>query len=225
MALEPQTDGLRPDPTITRGDSAELTSGHMTNAKRFAMGLPPLKPKTLRRGTRTRQTRGRGGASMLPAVPRRCNILVKDADEGTSFGYLKPEITSEGFYGAFQDSQANALEVSFSTPAGDDLTTQLDLFVENAPIPSKSWLGAGLCIWLDGDPEIHAGSWTFAGIGGSENPTPQGSPPEPVGNTASRSKWESAIWNYNPVTREITAQWIKADGSSPGTYLFYVADL
>ncbi|KAG8922872.1 hypothetical protein FRC01_013502 [Tulasnella sp. 417] len=224
MPLEPQTDGLNPT-TTTRGNSAELTPDRMTNAQRFAMGLPPLKPKTLRRGTRTRQGRGRGGASMLPVVPRRCNILVEDTDEGTRLGYLKPEINSDGFYGAFQPNQANALEVSFSTPAGEDgWTTGLNLFVENAPDSSKPYLGGGVFYSQDGNQDIGTGTWTFAGIGGSGTTTELGVPPAPVENTANKSGWETAIWTYDTSTQRITAQWVNADGYNPGTHLAYLPE-
>ncbi|KAG8917236.1 hypothetical protein FRC01_002589 [Tulasnella sp. 417] len=220
MPLELPTDGLKPDrTTTTRGNSGELTSSPMTNAQRFAMASPP----SSQRHFDVVQERDRPEASMLPAV--RCNILVEDADNGISFGYLKPEHTFGGFYGVFQQSQANALEVSFSTPPGDDLATQLDLFVENAPIPRQPYLGGLVFYSRRFEQDISTGSWTFAGIGGSEATTPAGEPPAAVGNTVSLPGWASAIWNYDPVTREITAQWIAVDGSSPRTYLAYLPSL
>lgn len=49
MPLNPPTDGLKPDP-IAPSYSTRPIVGRMTNAQRLSQGLPPLKPRELRRG-------------------------------------------------------------------------------------------------------------------------------------------------------------------------------
>ncbi|KAG9081977.1 hypothetical protein FRC07_014362, partial [Ceratobasidium sp. 392] len=87
-----------------------------TNAKRFAMHLPPLSPRARhhhpqraaphRLGTRV-QAAPRAQTSPLPPVNQECNILVKTEDE--ILGYLAPYFNAFGEYGKFQPDQDGAL--------------------------------------------------------------------------------------------------------------------
>lgn len=90
----------------------------------------------------------------------KCNILVKNADDDTPFGYISPLWTSYGQYGIFQPDQAGSLEVSFSysvdSPDSEDLPSRLDFTTTNGPNPSYPFLGASqffefwaLCLIFD----------------------------------------------------------------------------
>ncbi|KIO30742.1 hypothetical protein M407DRAFT_20269 [Tulasnella calospora MUT 4182] len=214
IPIDPPTDGFKLD-SITPSDSARPIVGRMTNAKRLAMGLPPLKPKALRRGTRAASAR-RSATSMLPPILHKCNILVKNAVDGSSFGYLAPAPGGiNDYYGVFQQSQAGSLEVSFYTSPDDPSPSELDFFAENAPDPSSPYFGAHMFFGIGGR-ELSAENGSLAGIGGDATQTQPGSP--------ATDEWESAIWKYNPITQDITAQWINSDGSSPPTNLVYWGD-
>lgn len=60
--------------------------------------------------------------------------------------------------------------------------------------------------------------------------TPHGSPPAEGDNnsfgdaTGIPKAAESAIWTYDPVTNDLSPQWVNTDGSTPTNYLIYAND-
>ncbi|KAG8984693.1 hypothetical protein FRB90_005157 [Tulasnella sp. 427] len=179
--------------------------GRMTNAKRLAMGLPPLKPKSLRRGTRAASAR-RSSTSPVPPTLHGCNIQAKWTSDGSFIGYLSPTLDSRGRYGAFQATQAGALEVQFYAQ-DDECSDELDLVAVNGPNSAYPYVGA----------TVSTDGLTYAYITATTQTSP-GSDAVPQGNSHdSTHGTESAIWKYDPLTQAITPQWYsggpKADGS------------
>ncbi|KAK6984804.1 hypothetical protein R3P38DRAFT_3292149 [Favolaschia claudopus] len=76
-----------------------------TNAKRLALGLPPLPP---RRATRVRSA-ARSMASPLPPGTYSCNVGVTDASTTELLGYLSPPTSGNQYYGTLQPSAAGSL--------------------------------------------------------------------------------------------------------------------
>ncbi|KAG8898728.1 hypothetical protein FRC01_010786, partial [Tulasnella sp. 417] len=70
--------------------------------------------------------------------------------------------------------------------------------------------GSNNYVYIDGTTQIPAGS------------TPQGGPNNSFSaSTGVASPAESAVWIYNPVTQEITVQWINPDGSTLPNFIVY----
>ncbi|KAG8965098.1 hypothetical protein FRC00_011019 [Tulasnella sp. 408] len=200
VSLNPPLDSFKPLPITPSADSVRPIVGRMTNAKRLSLHLPPLKPKAIRRGTRAASA-PRSNTSMLPPVPHTCNLLVKNAD-GSTRGYVSPVWNAFGEYG-IQTNQAGSLEVTFYASPDDPSPVELDLSANNGPSSAYPFVGA------------------------SNTPTPPGSTPQ-SGNTNSFTastgipkNSESAIWKYNPITKDISAQWINTDGSTPANTIVY----
>ncbi|KAJ7765161.1 hypothetical protein B0H14DRAFT_3593232 [Mycena olivaceomarginata] len=84
----------------------------------------------------------------------------------------------------------------------------------------------GLSIYADSTS--YANTWPLMGaIDGvlqSTTATPAESGPASVSNSYPTSEpAESAIWTYNAVTQEITAQWVNSNGDKPATAISFVA--
>ncbi|KAG8983041.1 hypothetical protein FRB90_006353 [Tulasnella sp. 427] len=218
--------GAKLQPVDSRAvDSDKVIFGRMTNARRFAMGLPPLKPKGPRRGTRAASAR-RASTSMTPTTDnsRHCNILVKNANNPSiTYGYATPSFPAYGVYGAVQGTQAGALEVSFNAPDAP-VSAQLDFYAQNGPSQAYLYVGAVPGVFSTSE-DLSPGSPNYAHLTATDHTAP-GSPP--VGGATSYSDitgitadHESAIWGYNAATQEITAQWINTDGSAPPTHIVF----
>ncbi|KAJ7461212.1 hypothetical protein FB451DRAFT_490584 [Mycena latifolia] len=189
----------------------------LTNAKRFALGLPPLKPR--RRGSAAR-----AASSPLPPVTQTCNIFAKGTD-GTDYGYISPVWNGFGEYGTFQSAQAGALEVSFSS--SPDSRSQLGLTATNGPSAGVPFFGA-ISGFASSSDDFGAGSPNYAYLGGTTQ-TAGGATPSSGTNsfttaTGIPENFESAIWSYDFATQALSAQWINTDGSAPATHLLYAND-
>ncbi|KAG8953467.1 hypothetical protein FRC04_002309 [Tulasnella sp. 424] len=114
-----------PIPNTPPADSVQPNVGRMTNAKRFAMNLPPMKPKALQRGSRAASA-PRSGTSMLPPITRKCNVQVKKADDGSTLGYISAAWL-HGAYFVIDDTPDNAIEVEFSYSPSDLSPSQIDI--------------------------------------------------------------------------------------------------
>ncbi|KIO21384.1 hypothetical protein M407DRAFT_245478 [Tulasnella calospora MUT 4182] len=224
VSFNPPSDTLKPIPITSTTNSVRPIVGRMTNARRLAMGLLPLKPKASRHGTRAASA-PRSNPSMSPPVPTGCNILVKSATE--TFGYIKPQWNGFGEYGVFQADQAGALEVTFNA-SPDVASAELDFTVINTPSTTYPYFGA-ISGFASQSNDFGPGSYNYAYLGGTTQ-TPSGSPPSDTGDnsftaaTGIPETIESAIWTYDPTTQAITAQWINTDGSSPATHIIYAND-
>lgn len=226
---------LNPDSRVAHPIADAGTPAPLTNAKRLAKGLPPLSPKAARRPNRSGphggtkvDTARRTVSSPLPPVNVKCNILVKDTNNGTAFGFISPVWNVFGEYGIVQPDQAGALEVSFSySPESPDSLTQRDFLATNGPGATYPFVGATVGFVSTSD-DLAVGSYNYAYITGTTQ-IPAG-PPEGAdnnsfsGTTGIPKSAESAIWTYNPTTQDIIVQWINTDGSPAPTNLVYAND-
>ncbi|KAF7375716.1 hypothetical protein MSAN_00461100 [Mycena sanguinolenta] len=156
-----------------------------------------------------------------------CFIRVKDTT-GKDYGYLKPEWSNFGLYNQFCPTIEDALKVSFeydpSAPSG------FSMKAVNTPESQAAFpfLGAFTCSWDDG---IVGGPEKFAPMAGVPE-TPQGSTPVSGENSFTQrsgetdTKFESAIWNYDSDTQELTTQWINLDEDKTivATQIVYIYD-
>ncbi|KAG9079582.1 hypothetical protein FRC06_007641 [Ceratobasidium sp. 370] len=214
------------------GNLPATPSGPDTNAKRFAMNLPPLAPRVPHRhpqraaphrlGSRVRAA-PRAQAFLSPLLNQKCNILVKSATE--VFGYISPSFNGFGEYGPCVPDQASALEVSFSYSL--DSPSRIDLTTANSQAPTLPFMG-GISGFASTSDDFGPGSSNYAYVG-STGRTPPGSRAVPTDSTFSAAtsipkNCESLIWVYDPDTQAIAAQWINTDGSAPATSLVYAND-
>ncbi|CAE6501411.1 unnamed protein product [Rhizoctonia solani] len=208
----------------------------LTNAKRFARGLPPLNPRkrTPNRGVHNGALHARQ-ATHVASAPRaetspvapistKCNILVKNSATGQELGFVSKEWNDFAEYGPLESTQDNALEVSFSA-SPDTPTHQIDLLAVNGKSPAHPFMGAGVGFGSE-DPTIGPGNPNFLFLLGVTQ-TPAGSTPSSEANnsfsqaTGADSPSESAIWSYDPITRVFTSQWVNPDGSSAKTNILW----
>ncbi|KAH7338105.1 hypothetical protein B0J17DRAFT_660803 [Rhizoctonia solani] len=201
----------------------------LTNAKRFAQGLPPLYPKRrnpnrgfhhgavhARQGTRVASA---PRAETSPSVPssNKCNILVKNSSTGQELGFISKEWNNYAEYGPLQSDQDGALEVSFSA-SPDTRTNQIDMITTNGMSAAHPFLGAAVGYGSD-DENIGAENANYLFLVGTTQ-TPAGSPPSTDANNSfsevsgTEAASESAIWSYDPTSRALIIQWVNSDGSS-----------
>ncbi|KAG8772455.1 hypothetical protein FRC12_003072 [Ceratobasidium sp. 428] len=203
-----------------------------TNAKRFAMKLPPLAPRAHRYpqraaphrlGTRV-QAAPRTQASPRPPINLNCNILVTSRSQ--NYGYLSPNFNEFGEYGLFQPGRAGALEVSFSYSR--DSPNQLDGTVANGPTATFPYLAASVG-FASNDSSLGPGDPDYLFVVGTTQ-APPGSPPVVGANSfsvatgAGSVEYESAIWKLELETLYITAEWVNPDGVVPKTSFVYADD-
>lgn len=228
---QPARRALLLNPSVGGMFSDVPNTGPITNAKRFAMHLPPITPKSLHRRLRgaprtpTRvQAAPRTDSSPLPPSTMKCNILVTTID-GSTIGFISAAFNQFGEYGLFQQSQDGALEVAFSNTPG--ASSQMDLYGNNSPSSTYPFFGA-IAGYASTSDDMGPGSYNYAYIGGTAQTTP-GSPAVEGENTfymatGESGDYESAIWNYDAGSQAITAQWINTDGSAPSTQILYAND-
>lgn len=208
-----------------------------TNAKRFAQGLPPMRPRSRKhragsqrdvayhkQGTRVGSAPRSEASPSLP-VQQKCNMLAK-AGSGT-IGYLSRQLNIFGEYGTFQPNQDGALEISFTYTPGS--AAPLDMRPDNGVTQAFPYVGGVISAPSDlGSNNFGPGTDHYAYIAATKQ-TPSGSPPVSGDNsyataTGTPSSYESRIWLFDPVTNAIRVQWVNDDGTTPTTYMLYAND-
>ncbi|KAF8603693.1 hypothetical protein BDV93DRAFT_523162 [Ceratobasidium sp. AG-I] len=213
-------------------DAPAVPSEPLTNAKRFALNMPPARPKAHRRRPHGVAPRGgsrvgsapRAASSPLPPVAAKCNILVK-VSGGAQLGFVNRRLNSFGQLGTLQPSQnSDALQVAFSYPP--DSPSQLDLTATNSYSSAYTFVGAAVGYSSDSN-DFAPGSPNYGYVTGTKQAAPgravMGDTMYSL-STGIPADYESAIWVYNPTTRAITAQWINADHSATTTQILYTND-
>ncbi|KAJ7916055.1 hypothetical protein B0H13DRAFT_1998796 [Mycena leptocephala] len=193
----------------------KVVPGPTTNAKRFAMGLPPL---PARRGT----SAPRAVASPLPPVmvTQTCNILVQSTDSPPSLSKFisTAKDNSVRAHGVLQTDQAGSLEVTFTYNSNDP--TALDIVMTNGPDAGTEYPSLGA--WQDyfGDTDLSSSTHDRAIIAGIPH-IPAGPATNGPSTLGYNTYEEGTFWAYNPASHQITAQWINTDPSNqtPTTYL------
>ncbi|KAF8731542.1 hypothetical protein RHS02_07573, partial [Rhizoctonia solani] len=205
----------------------------ITNAKRFAAGLPPLPRKrnsnrsvhnrvAHARGTRV-ITAPRSETSPSPPNSLNCNILVKNVATGESLGYVSPAWNDFAEYGPLQNSQDGALEVK--TSYSGDSPKQLDLVALNGKSAAHPFVGASAG-YGSSDENISSNSSNYLILTGNTQTPPGSRPSYEASNSFSETTSipvasESAIWSYDSTSREFTAHWVNTDDSSVSAYILW----
>ncbi|KAJ6622437.1 hypothetical protein B0H10DRAFT_2013923 [Mycena sp. CBHHK59/15] len=206
---------------VIRGSAAAPRSAAAwTNAERFARGLPPSRPASLRRNRRQRRT----GTSPLPPVTVTGTILVSDSSG--PLGYLTSQLNDFGETGYYTALPANAMSVSVSYSL--DAPSQLDVTVLNPGSGISENLFGGIVGFSSDSDDLSVGSSNYNYLGYVSH-TPMGAPPVSGANTFSDSTQddediESSIWSYDPVTGALAPQWLNSDSSAPPTSIMYVVE-
>ncbi|KAL1701922.1 hypothetical protein EV121DRAFT_262585 [Schizophyllum commune] len=179
-----------------------------TNAQRFARGLPPLAPSNLRRTGTGTDSADHGHPSAKPPVSYSGRLQARTAD-GTVVGFVRNFEGAASISGISFGSSDEELHVSFSTSGG---YKPFDILATNPNFPAPYYVGAA------GTGPLAKGSYAsvaFTNVG----QTPAGSKPVKSGENS----YESAIWTFNPQTKQFTAHFVNPDGSKPKTQLAYDA--
>ncbi|KAF5646400.1 uncharacterized protein FTJAE_2099 [Fusarium tjaetaba] len=165
-------------------------------------------------------------ATTSSSTPTLYIIRLVNPDEST-FGYVSSALDHNRLYGSKED----ALEIQISPPE-PGATSQLD-FVHAEVFGGLTRLCA-VQSTHNTNPDLGPDSSFYNSLSAC-TPTgpltvagPPGSPPANVyhawSNWAALNRYtlaaESAIWNVDPDTLEVTASWINTDGSTPPITLF-----
>ncbi|KAG9044179.1 hypothetical protein FS837_008686 [Tulasnella sp. UAMH 9824] len=221
--------------------TSEGTVGALTNAQRFARGLPPKKPKLVK-GSPVRRVQ----SSPTPLTSYRGYVQVSRADGVENRVYLaRLRAAGSSYFPGVTWNVTDALIVNFKLPTGEARGSTLDFTFESSAAPGN-YPYLGLVQGRDDvDSNIAVGSWHYLYTTATGQTAPNATPQNP-GNSWSyvfgkpRTS-ESAIvrlpsialarttlisldlvrkWSFDSATNAITAQWINTDGSKPPTYLW-----
>ncbi|RBR09199.1 hypothetical protein FVER53590_08758 [Fusarium verticillioides] len=146
-------------------------------------------------------------------------IRLVNPDEST-FGYVSSAVDHNRKYGSKED----ALEIQISPPE-PGATSQIEIV--HAELFGGLTRLCAVQSTHNTNPDLGPDS-SFYNYLSTCTPSPPGSPPANVyhawTNWAELNRYtlaaESAIWNIDPVTLEVTASWINTDGSTPPITLF-----
>ncbi|KAF8343117.1 uncharacterized protein EI90DRAFT_3150097 [Cantharellus anzutake] len=195
--------------------SDRVASAKLTNAQRFARGLPPLPPKRLGVSPTRRDP-------VPSSVNYRAAIQVIQQDNSAVLGYISKNSLNQAQY-AYDNDVANALIVDFTLTGGATSATGIDLTTENSDMPNYVYLGL-VQGRDDTDSVLQSGSYQYVYIANT-NPTPASSPPQTVGNSytlatgLSRTS-ESAVWSVDVVALSLAPVWTNPSGTSATIQLF-----
>ncbi|KAH6910618.1 hypothetical protein BKA70DRAFT_1424274 [Coprinopsis sp. MPI-PUGE-AT-0042] len=199
-----------------------------TNADRFARGLTPLQPKGMeranRRATGTDSAR-RSMVSPLPPTTANGRLNVRNAN-GQSVGFVRNREGDDPISGinALSEGEPN-LEVMITySPSSPQ---QCNIHATNARFPAPYFVGAsGGSGKLEGPRHVFILEFT------NVPETLPGAHPSQVGTE--NTFIESAIWSFDPSTKELKAFWINDDSTTTeailahnarNNALFFVADI
>ncbi|QRV78630.1 hypothetical protein RhiJN_06645 [Ceratobasidium sp. AG-Ba] len=205
-----------------------------TNAERFALGMPPLKPKLRRHhivlGTRVASA-PRAQISPMPYIHVTCNILATFLN-GTTFGYLSPTWNENHTYYEFQPTQAGSLSLSFSYE--EEHYQELSLQATNGPAANSEYPYFGAVLVPEAvddnfvpvtkrvnsydDQPLANIAHSHAYLAGTIA-TPPGSPAVTGLNSFNNNQHiQTAIWVYGSGGGGLIPQWINPDDSRFGRF-------
>ncbi|KAJ7284731.1 hypothetical protein C8J57DRAFT_1497616 [Mycena rebaudengoi] len=186
---------------------APRTISGLTNAERFARGLPPAAPH--RRSRSKRLT-----TSGTPPIPVAGKLSLIN-DLGVTVGYVATNLNVNRRYGMTQDI-SDALPVVFSIPSNGD---PFDIHqLGGDPLPEF----AAVVGPASSSNNLLPGSANYALLVTSEHTAPY-APPQLVSNSYSSAPAESAIWKLDIPSSTFTPTWVNDDGLNAPTSLVYLA--
>ncbi|KIM42170.1 hypothetical protein M413DRAFT_128584 [Hebeloma cylindrosporum] len=199
----------RPQVATTHAAKREAmaTYPELTNAQRLRRGLPLSKPRQLFSPTRVRARDA--SPSYIPTAQTGYIKVVRTSDNAVlgymSSSYLNASPSPYTWYGLSQ----SRLLVTF-TPPGSGVF-DISISTPGYDYPFLGLTGSSMPSPTNPDPyQQNVGRIT------QTNQTPPGAPPSDVLN----GRWpysltsESAVWNYDSGTKEITAVWVTEGASA-----------
>ncbi|KAH6910619.1 hypothetical protein BKA70DRAFT_1270958 [Coprinopsis sp. MPI-PUGE-AT-0042] len=183
-----------------------------TNANRLARGLTPLQPQGMERANRRATGTGSARRSMvspLPPTTASGRLQVRYVSSGSNAGFVRnweggAPISGVSFLGGDEELQVT-VAYSPSSPR------QCNIHATNAKFPAPYLVGAS------GGPGKLEGGRTLGFTNVPE--TQPGSLPTQVGT---ENKFvESAIWSFDPFTKQLKAFWINDDSTTTEAVLAY----
>ncbi|KAK7033736.1 hypothetical protein R3P38DRAFT_2914620 [Favolaschia claudopus] len=175
-------------PPKIRADQSPAVA--VTNAERFALGLPPLPP---RRPATPRQVAPRSGSSPVPLITYTCLIGVRQTSNNQFMGHLTPATSRNAI--RLQTSAVNALVSTFKIPIG--ATSQSGMLVYDT---SNGLVLAGLST-SSTNPLMWPTLYNYVTLSSLE-------PPSDTPPSYTNGYFESAIWSYDVATQILTPQWV-----------------
>jgi len=202
-----------PSPTVTV-DLVERAP--VTNAERFARGLPPNPPKRKHRGHHGPSRTHTCSPSPLPPVTYHGVIQVFSGD--VSLGYVAED--PNYWTPLLTPDILSAWAVSFSLPSGATSGSTLDLAI------AGTYPLLGVVVGRDSTSSDFApGSFNYGYVAKITNPTPPNSVPLSgpgffVDSTGLDKQSETAIWSVDLLTGALSVQWVNTDSTKPSTIVF-----
>jgi len=190
-----------------------------TNARRMARGLAPNRPRFRRKTSRNVAAR-----AVPSSGPSPCQTITGILSVGGGeTGYVSRTANTFGEYGLTADA-SEALTVQYQNCAGTGGPVNL---VSLNGLSDYPYVG-GITGFADTNSNLDPGSFNYAYIGGIATDTPPDSAALTESNAFSAASnipetVETAIWQVDPASGAVTAQWVNTDGSTPTTYIVYVA--
>ncbi|KAL7409719.1 hypothetical protein BDY24DRAFT_418604 [Mrakia frigida] len=198
---------------VVASPTKELSSrtedlSHLTNAQRFARGLGPKKPQSLGRSDSPTIPRAPTQPSPKP-IPTKHHGRIKVWNKETrrELGYISKN-TDNGRY-RYSSSKGNALEVSFDLQRNALGGSDLEFSLDNSG--GRNGL-LGLVVPVGGQTLAPNSQAYFTSVRSSS----ANAPAQMVGNDI--NPWypsESAIWNVNLLSQDLTLTWTQRDLSHP----------
>jgi len=191
-----------------------------TNAKRFAQGLPPLPPRSMRRATLTTEDLVPEAYNPKPSNkpnPTAFLIEVSNKKTGRFIGYVGRTFEVFGEYGPVT-AAADALQVEVNG-LHSGISGPLDIREINGD-NTFTFVG-GIVGFASDSAALKHGSFDYLYVGGTKR-TPDFSTPDAINNaftqaTGINEDSESSIWVYDSDLNELTAEWINPDGNIAAT--------
>jgi hypothetical protein len=240
QSIQPDLASIQTTPTTPAPAYRRSHHERITNAMRLRRGLPVLPPRHLA-GTPTKRDgihiAARASPSPSPSpnpgnppAPPSVTGIIKLTNKKTGdfLGYLSKEYQIYGEFGVVADpSDALSVGIDRLRPG---LNKAVDLIGLNGPDAPYNFVGA-ITGWNFDHDDLLPGQPAFKYIGGLSQTPAWSAPVQSNANafayaTGIQKASESAIWQINTYTKEVTASWINSDGRPALTteILYYPAD-
>lgn len=171
----------------------------LTNAARFQHGYGPMKPRSMMGASRVMAARD----PQPSTSPVTGFIEVRNAG-GIPMGFVSKSLGDKGF--GLASSNDDKMSVTFTPSA------PFSMKINNGgtPYPNLGFDGGDLTSPIDDRKNFLIPT----------NPTAPGSRPVNVG-AAHGGRTESAIWQFTPLSQQLTASWVNLDFSHPTSRFWY----
>jgi hypothetical protein len=214
--------------------SRNINVERMTNAKRLAMGLPPMAPQRRNAAQMAARNVVNPSQSATPGRTLTGRIQVSNANTGAFLGYVSKNYQLFGEYGLV-DKLNQGLKVKIDgVTNGKSGPLQITNKNGDSTYPNVGAVSG----YSNTNTALTAGSFNYVYIGGTAQTSPFATPalgPSAFFDATSvQEAIESAVWYFNTNNRRITFGWVNPDGTraeaklalyKPDGVLLAVADI